>query len=303
MEIIKDLSKIQWNKTSVTIGKFDGVHIGHRRLLKAVLEGKNRGCTPVVFTFDRFPGKASGKLLYSEEEKQKKMRELGMEYYVLFPFSKENASMEPEQFVKDILVDRLHMKELYIGEDFRFGKDRKGNIELLQKLSGLYGFSCHVFKKETFKDEPVSSSRIREELTQGATETVAAMLAEPFSVCGEVIHGRQLGRTIGIPTINIAFPEDKVQPAAGVYCSEVCLDGKIYYGLTNIGTKPTVQNEPVFGVETYLLQYSGDLYGKHVTVRFLHFLRPEQKFSNLDALMTQLEQDKKQAGEYFNLSL
>lgn len=303
MEIVKNINQIKWNRTAITIGKFDGVHIGHQKLLDKVLGAKEEECSAVVFTFDRFPGKIlSGSeqtYLLSEDEKQEFMREYGMDYYVMFPFSQETASMEPEEFVSEVLVKTMHVEKLYVGNDFRFGKDRKGDIHLLERLSDQFGFTFEAIKKETYLDEVVSSSRIREEILHGITENVTAMLGRPYRFSGTVIHGKRLGRTIGVPTINVEIPENKIRPENGVYCSKVTISGTEFNGITNIGTKPTVQDEQIFGAETYLFDCNDDLYEKEVTIELLHYVRMEQKFSSIDDLMQQLERDKQYAKDYF----
>lgn len=303
MEIVKDINQIKWNRTAITIGKFDGVHIGHQKLLDKVLNAKRESCSAVVFTFDRFPGKIlSGSeqtYLLSEDEKQEFMREYGMDYYVMFPFSKETASMEPEEFVSEVLVKTMHVEKLYVGKDFRFGKERKGDVSLLERLAIQFGFEFEAIEKETHRDEVVSSSRIRDEVMNGNAEEVCAMLGRPYAISGPVIHGRQLGRTIGIPTINLTIPEGKIRPKSGVYCSKVLISGTEFNGITNIGTKPTVQDELIYGAETYLFDCNEDLYGNNVTIELLHYVRMEQKFSSIDDLMQQLERDKQYAKDYF----
>lgn len=296
MEIINDINQIQWGSTAVTIGKFDGVHIGHQKLLKKVQAAKEDGCTAVVFTFDRIPGNqamaSTQSFLTLEEEKQQFMQNFGMDFYVSFPFTKETASMEPEEFVAEVLVKTMHVEKLYVGKDFRFGKDRKGDVELLADLSKRYGFTFEAMEKETYRDEVVSSSRIRDCVLAGKTEEAEAMMHRPYVLSGPVIHGRKLGRTIGMPTINVALPEGKIRPKSGVYCTRVWVEEKSFFGITNIGTKPTVQDEPVYGAETYLFDCNEDLYEKEVTIELLHFVREEKKFTSVEELSKQLEQDK-----------
>lgn len=296
MEIIRDINQIQWGPTAITIGKFDGVHIGHQKLLERVLAAKEEGCTSVVFTFDRVPGKqhetSVQSFLMSEVEKQQFMQEFGMDCYVMFPFTEENASMEPEMFVSEILVKTMHVAKLFVGKDFRFGRDRKGDVALLAKLAKQFGFTFEAIEKETYLDEVVSSSRVRDCVLAGRAEDVTEMLKRPYSISGPVIHGRKLGRTIGMPTINVALPDGKIRPKSGVYCAKVWVDEKSFFGITNIGTKPTVQEEMIYGAETYLFDCNEDLYEKEVTIELLHFVREEKKFTSVEELSKQLEQDK-----------
>lgn len=303
MEIIKDINQIQWNNTSVTLGKFDGVHLGHRMLMDRILAAEADGCTPTVFTFDKFPSqfllhqKMTSILL--EEEKERLLEELGIQRYVLFPFHEKTASMEPEAFVEEILVKTMKVTRLFVGTDFRFGKGRKGDAALLQKLSAQYGFYFEVVEKRMYQGLEVSSTRIREDILKGEMEDVTAMLGQPYRISGEVIHGRSLGHKIGVPTINQRIPDGKIMPRMGVYCARVTVDGREYNGIANAGSKPTVQNEPVYGLETHLFDCDADLYGKQVKTELLHFVRPEQKFASVEELRRQLEADKQTGRSYF----
>ena len=303
MEIIKDINQIQWNNTSVTLGKFDGVHLGHRMLMDRILAAEADGCTPTVFTFDKFPSqfllhqKMTSILL--EEEKERLLEELGIQRYVLFPFHEKTASMEPEAFVEEILVKTMKVTRLFVGTDFRFGKGRKGDAALLQKLSAQYGFYFEVVEKRMYQGLEVSSTRIREGILKGEMEDVTAMLGQPYRISGEVIHGRSLGNKIGVPTINQRIPDGKIMPRMGVYCARVTVDGREYNGIANAGSKPTVQNEPVYGLETHLFDCDADLYGKQVKTELLHFVRPEQKFASVEELRRQLEADKQTGRSYF----
>ncbi len=307
MEIIKDIHQIQWNKTSVTLGKFDGVHLGHRMLMDKVLEAEKRGCVPTVFTFDKFPSQV---LLHQnmtsillEEEKEELLASLGIQRYVLFPFHEKTASMEPKEFVQEILVNTMKVKELYVGTDFRFGRGRKGDVALLAKLAGQYDFYFEAVEKRMYKGEEVSSTRIRDCISAGAMEDAVKMLGMPYRISGEIIHGKSLGHKIGMPTINQAVPEGKILPRLGVYCAKVTVDGREYQGIANVGSKPTVQKELLYGVETHLFDCTGDLYGRQARTELLHFVRPEQKFASIEELRIQLEQDKITGRKYFKTLL
>ena len=303
MDIIKDIHQVQWNKTSLTIGKFDGVHVGHRLLMERVLSAEKDGCIPTVFTFDTFPARflrnqnMSSVLL--EEEKQHLLETLGIKRYVLFPFHEKTASMEPEEFVEEILVKTMNIKELYVGTDFRFGKGRTGDVSLLERLAKKYNFFFEAVEKRMYHDEEVSSTRIRECISAGYMEDAEAMLGMPYQIFGEIIHGRSLGHKIGVPTINQAIPEGKIMPRFGVYCARVTVDERKYFGIANLGSKPTVQDVPVYGLETHLFDCDEDLYGKQAKTELLHFVRPEQKFVTVEALREQLENDKQCGKAYF----
>lgn len=304
MEIIKDIHQIQWNNTAVTLGKFDGVHIGHRVLMDKVLAAGKDGCTPTVFTFDKFPSqilrqeKTASLLL--EGEKEQLLENLGIERYVLFPFQEKTASMEPEEFVEKLLVGIMQVKQLYVGTDFRFGKGRKGDVALLKKLSEVYGFRFEAVEKRMYKGAEVSSTRIRDCILQGILEEAAVMLGTPYAISSEIIHGNQLGRTIGIPTINQAVPTDKILPRFGVYCARVTIDGKIYYGVSNVGCKPTVQQKAVSGLETHLFDCTENLYGRQAKTELFSFVRPEQQFESVEKLRLQLLEDIRSGKRFFS---
>ncbi len=303
MEIIKDITKVKWNKSSITLGKFDGVHLGHRMLMENVLMAKKNGCVPTVFTFDRFPSQVLRKetvtSILVEEEKEQVLADLGIERYVLFPFHEKTASMEPEEFVEEILVKTMHVKELFVGADFRFGKGRRGNVALLETLAEKHEILFKAVDKRMFKGAEISSSRIRDCIVNGEMEDVTAMLGIPYQISGKIIHGRNLGHTIGVPTINQAIPEGKILPRLGVYCAKVTVENKEYYGIANVGCKPTVQEEIIYGVETHLFACNEDLYEKQAKTELLHFVRPEQKFASVEQLIRQLKEDKKTAINYF----
>ncbi len=303
MQIIKDLTKLNYEAAAVTIGKFDGVHIGHRKLVDKVLSAKVQGAESVFFTFDKGEGQKllhrNSAIILTEEEKQNYLCRLGMDAYVLFPFSKEVLSMEPEQFVKDILVGRLHMKYMFVGKDFRFGKKRSGDVALLSELAKKYGFTFEAIEKETYAGDIVSSTRIRTAIAEGEPEQAAKMLGYPYFISGEIVHGNHLGHSMGIPTINQEIPAEKIMPAIGVYCARVTIEGKIYQGIANVGCKPTVQKKEVYNIETHLFDCEEDLYGKQAKTELLHHVRREQKFASLEALIQQLEQDKIYGRNYF----
>ncbi len=303
MKIINDIAKVQWNKTSITLGKFDGVHLGHRILMDKVLDAKEQGCTPTVFTFDKFPSQflrhETMTSILLEEEKEELLAGLGIERYVLFPFHEKTASMEPEEFVEKILVNTMKVQQLFVGSDFRFGKGRRGNADLLERLSQTYGFAFEAVDKRLYKGEEISSTKIRECISNGEMEDVTAMLGMPYQLSGEIIHGRSLGHKIGVPTINQVVPEGKIMPLCGVYCAKVTVEEKEYFGISNVGSKPTVQEQLIYGLETHLFGCQEDLYGKLAKTELLHFVRPEHKFDSVEALRQQLEHDKQTGWQYF----
>ncbi len=288
MEIIKGLDfKIE--NSAVSLGKFDGFHRGHRLLLDRILAQKELHST--VFTFD---GILKDKQIYLETEKRMLLERLGVEREVIFPFCEETKIMAPEVFIREILVKRMDAKLICVGEDFHFGSGRLGDVSMLSDGAEKYGYELCVFPKMKEAGEVISSTRIRRELADGRIETANGLLGEPYFVSGEVMHGNALGRTIGMPTANLLPEEQKLLPVYGVYATRVEVDGQTYAGVTNVGMKPTVGADRV-SVETTLLNFDGNLYGKRITVYFLYFLRPEQKFDSLEELKDQIERDKAEA--------
>lgn len=305
MEIIADSLDFSLNRESaVAIGKFDGVHIGHRFLLEEILQKKKDGLASCVLTFDQPPsvvfGIGDGKVLTTREEKRRVFRELGVEILVEFPMNPETAAIEAEDFVRMYLSDALCAKYLVAGEDLSFGKGGKGNSGLLMKLANELSFEMEIIPKVHIGETVVSSTYIRSLIEDGKMEEAQQFLGTPYCVDGVVLHGRSLGHKIGYPTINLLPDANKLLPPFGVYLSKVQTEYGLYPAVTNIGIKPTVgEGEPV-GVESCLIGFDGDLYGKEVQI-FLHsFLRAEQKFRDLDQLKKQLAMDF-EAGKQFAL--
>ena len=300
MQIIKD-RLFSINKPSVvTIGKFDGIHIGHRKLIsEAVKAGKSEYCS-VVFTFDMSPSdffNTAQKMIYTNEEKEMILFECDVDYVIEYPFDSHIANMTPEEFVQELLVKKLNASKVIVGNDFHFGKNRSGNPEILKNLSEKYGIEAVILSKECINNTEVSSSLIRECLSEGKLEEANEMLSRPYSISGTVISGNKLGRTLDMPTINLKPAENKLLPPNGVYTSLVIYDNKTYAGVTNIGHKPTAPGVNALGVETYIMDFDKDIYGEQVTVMLLHHQRPEKKFSSLDELTVQMKKDKELAKE------
>lgn len=303
MKYIANTTEFNLKNNAITLGKFDGLHLGHRLLLDTVLEQKNKGFQAVMFTFFSHPVSLfTGKeveLLYVEEEKRILVEDMGFDAMISYPFTKETASMEPEVFIKEVLVDRLDAKVIVVGSDYCFGHKRRGNVELLREMAGVYGYELIVFDKRKISGQVVSSSYIREELAKGNMERVSEFLGNPFTIIGEVLHGRRIGRTLGFPTTNLIPKRMKLLPPNGVYVSITKIDGVYYKGLTNIGKNPTVGETEEKMVETYLLDYDADLYGKVIEVSLYNMERPELKFDSIEELKKQMHQDILYGREYF----
>lgn len=287
-------------RSIVTLGKFDGLHQGHQQLFRRLKRMKQQyGYETVAFTFSsallfwKF-GKQFQCIL-EKDERKRMFTELGVDMVVECSFSEEIRNLDAEDFVKKILVEQLHAAYIVIGKDFRFGHQRKGDYQLLQRLSRSCDFELRMIDEVFDHDEVrISSSAIRAAIAEGRIEDANRMLGYSFSVEGYIRNGQHLGRTIDMPTINLIPSANKLLPPFGVYVSITEMDGQLWKGVTNIGKKPTV-GEYAVGVETHLLHTSGDFYGKFARVRLLHYQRPEQKFSSIAALKEQMQQDAQDA--------
>lgn len=303
MEYIKNTYNFKYNNTAVTLGKFDGVHMGHCLLLDRLKTFKKYDLIPVMFTFDIYPANLFSdkeiKHIYTEEEKRRNLEKIGIDILIAYPFTNKTAGMDAKDFVKDILIDKLDCKAIVTGEDFRFGYKKKGDIKLLRELSYEYGFDLVVYEKLKYNYEVVSSTLIRTELIKGNIKKVNKLLGRPFSIVGIVICGNKIGRTINFPTINILPDKSKLLPPNGVYVSKVKIDEKVYNSVSNIGIKPTVTNQSNIGIETYIFDFNEDIYDKEVEIMLYEFLRPEKKFNSISELKNQIELDKNITLNYF----
>ena len=306
MRYIADTTEFQIEEpTIVTLGKFDGRHRGHQKLLLTMQELKSSlGYPTAIFTFGTPPlSMMSGQpqtVITTNLERRANMEKMGVDYLVEYPFSEETRRMKPEDFVKDILAGRMQAKVIVVGPDCSFGYKGAGDARLLKQLEETLGYRLHVIEKEKDHLRDISSTYIREELEKGNVEKANALLGEPYAVHGEVVHGNHIGTSIlGFPTANLLPPSIKRLPRFGVYVSRVLVDGTYYRGVTNIGRKPTVEGRNPVGVETYIFDMHQDLYGKVIEVQLLAFDRPEQKFSSLEELKQRIEMDKVFAADYF----
>ena len=305
MEFVTDIREYTSDRPCVvTLGKFDGVHRGHRKLIGRVWRlARANGWKASVFTFDIPPQVSLGRRpmlqVMTNAERRALLRDMNMELLVECPFTPEIRSMEAEQFVRLFLLDRLHVKAVVVGSDFRFGKDRKGTPELLEKMGEKYGFSTEVIPKEQYEGEDISSSLIREEIRKGNMEKAAELLGYPYFISGDIVHGRHLGHSLGFPTINQLPEEKKLLPPNGVYVSRTKIGGKMRQGVSNVGVKPTVSGTSM-SVETYLFDCSEDLYGQAARVELLSWRRPEQKFGSLEELKNAIDRDIQDADRWFS---
>lgn len=289
-----DAREFNTANTAIALGKFDGIHLGHQLILDNLLREKNKGRTTLVFTFGSSPNSViaggSKKVIYTSEEKALYFSELGVDILLEYPFTKDFAGISPEEFAAGCLERQLGVRSIYVGEDFHFGRGRSGNVAVLKELGEQYYFEVHDLPKKTLHGKVISSTAIRDML-ESRFNVANEMLGKPYFVYGEVIHGAHLGHTIGFPTINQDIPANKLTPNFGVYASRVAVNGITYRAISNLGVKPTVGNSRHVGLETYILDYSGNLYGSNIKTELLFFIRPEENFRNVDELRKQIGDD------------
>lgn len=303
MKYIEGNTEFGFKNSAVTLGKFDGIHLGHRQLLDLVLSCRERGMTAIMLSFLPHPSNLFSdkelELIYTEEEKLAILSRSGVDVLISYPLTESTKRMEPEEFIREILINKLDAKIIAVGNDYRFGSGRRGDVALLKKYEGLYGYKVLACEKTKYKNKIISSSEIRNALKEGNMELVNAMLGQPYFIRGEVVHGRKLGRTIGMPTTNLIPSSDKLLPPCGVYASRTRIDGRYYPGVTNIGYKPTVGEEEFIGVETYIFDFEKDLYGEIIEVELYSNIRPEMKFGSLEELTQRMNEDIRLTKRYF----
>ena len=289
----------------VTIGTFDGVHLGHQAIFKEMrqLAHQVRGET-VVVTFHPHPrqvlsiGTEKLRFICSQEEKLQKFEEFGIDNVVIIPFTKEFASTPSDVFVRDYIIERLHPAVIVVGYDHHFGKNRMGDFEMLSSLSQQYGFRTVQVEAQYIHNVAVSSTKIRNFLWAGNVKAANELLGYPYSVTGTVVMGNQIGRTLGFPTANLDIPDEFLMiNNPGVYACQTVIDGKTYQAMANTGSRPTIGDRAAgdFIIEVNIFDFNGDLYGKTLKVEFVDRIRDEEKFDGLEALKVQLQHDRKEA--------
>lgn len=284
----------------VTIGVFDGVHIGHQHLIRQLVErAKASGHLTVVLTFFPHPdavlrGITGRYYLTTPEQRAEELTKLGVDWVITQTFDEQFRHTSAADYIEQ-LCSRIAIRELWVGKDFRLGYERTGDVEFLRREGEKRGFTVHAVELvESGDHQTVNSTRIRELVQQGAVEDAAVLLGRPYTVRGEVVQGDQRGRTIGFPTANVQLWDDQVLPAFGVYAGYVSFDGETHPCVTNLGVRPTVDGTKL-RVESYIFDFSRDIYGKTLTVSFVHRLRGEIKFPSLDALVAQIREDAQNA--------
>lgn len=291
-------------KTFVTIGTFDGVHFGHQKILeKLVSEAKAAGKKSVLLTFFPHPRmvlqkNAKIEMINTIEERSALLEKTGLDYLIIHPFSKAFSRTTALEFVRDTLVNTLNISKLIIGYDHHFGKNREGNIDQLTEYSHLYDFTVEEILAQDIDDVSVSSTKIRRALAGGNLKTANNYLGYNFMLNGLVVNGKQLGGKIGYPTANIDVQEAyKLIPKTGVYVVQSTIEDKTIFGMMNIGSRPTVDGNHQT-IEVHFFDFNQDLYGKHLTISLLYFLRDERKFDAISSLVLQLKKDEETARNY-----
>lgn len=304
MDYIRGLEAYQHSgNTAITLGKFDGLHRGHQKLINKVCSLKEQyKVSSVVFAFDMIPlyerlGIPREGIMSNEERRH--FLEGKVDFLLECPFTEEISSVEAEAFIRDVLVSVFHAKYIVVGTDFRFGHDKRGDVHMLAEYAQIYGYELFVVDKELYQGREISSTYIKEELKKGNMQAVNEMLGYAYTVKGTVEYGKQLGRKLGFPTINVPPAKEKLLPPNGVYIDSVKVDGIWYDGIGNVGVKPTVTDEDRLLIESYLFDFEGDAYGKNVEIRLYEFRRPEQRFSSVEEMKARIDTDIAYGREYF----
>ncbi len=290
--------------TVLTLGVFDGLHLGHQKIMQTVVErAKATNAVPTAITFDPHPRAVlfpenTPPLLQTLDQRLAAFAVLGIEQAIVVKFNQEFAAQNAESFLREIIHDRLQAKEVYLGKGFAFGKNRGGNIELLRRMSAELGFFADEVAEVSLRGQRISSSKIRELLTEGRINRAREMLGRPYGIEGQIIRGDKRGRTIGFPTANLK-PKNRIVPRYGVYATANLINGIWRRSITNVGVRPTFAGDNEPSIESYIFDFDGDLYGDVLRVRFLHRIRDERKFGGIEELKAQISKDSTRALNYF----
>ena len=306
MEILRCISQLGKLRGPIflAIGVFDGVHLGHQAVISTSAQhAQAANGTPVVVTFDPHPEKVlrpekAPHLLTARQHKISLIRALGVRHLLIIAFDKQFAATEPEDFVHELVTHSKPLREICVGHEWSFGKNRRGTLELLGKLGARWNFDVVGIQAVTLRNgEIVSSTAIRQAIDAGDLAKAAQMLGRDYTILGTVVRGDDLGKKLGFPTANLSAHSEQFPPN-GVYFADAILEGKTYPGVVNLGYRPTVSSERSERVlEIHLFDFERDIYGENLEVRFIRYLRPEKRFENVDALVHQIERDVQQARE------
>ncbi len=295
MNIFDENTDFKFEKSAVTLGKFDGLHLGHQRLIHEVIKKAHEdGLESVIFSFDT-TGLSGQKSLTTREERSLLAERMGVDDIVYYPVNEWTMGMSPRDFVEKILIEKMNVKYIVTGQDFRFGKNRSGDVNTLRELGREYGFELCVMDSVEIQGEKVSSTAIKNYVRSGEIEKANEMFGFPFFYYGQVVKGNQIGRTIDSKTANLIPRDQKIVPEYGVYKTNIIVDGVKYKSITNIGLCPTVKEKKEITIETNIFDFDSEIYEKEVIVELVSFIRKEKKFDNIDALKSQILLDIAQA--------
>jgi riboflavin kinase/FMN adenylyltransferase len=308
MEIIRiDNTNETRFQTSLALGNFDGVHIGHQKLIRSMIETANKsGFQPSMMIFENhtksFVFKNGPRLISSNDQKNRFLEKLGVKTLYTMVFDDEIMTLSPEEFVTSILYEKLNCRAITVGPDYRFGYKAQGNVDQLISLSRELGIKTDIIQPVYHNDILVSSTRVREHLTDGEILEANTLLGRPFSVIGEVIHGKGLGKKLGVPTANIRPMDKYVIPKKGIYMTYTVIDGKTYPSATNIGVNPTF-DEVDLKIENHIIGFDDEIYGKQIEIFFLEYIRPEKKFDSVEDLKSRMKEDIRYVKQKSDLQL
>jgi riboflavin kinase/FMN adenylyltransferase len=300
----EDPRPARWSHPVLALGNFDGVHRGHRKILDRVRRvASERGATSVVMTFDPHPPRVvrpdkAPPLLMTKAQKLEQIAAAGVQGTAIVRFTSELSKWDPEMFVRAVLVDWLHVSEVWVGANFLFGRDRAGTFTLLRALGARFGFNAEKIDPVRYKDFVVSSTRVRRLISEARVDEAGALLGHQYFIDGTVVHGERRGRTIGFPTANIST-ENELLPPHGVYATTASVEGVVYASVTNIGVRPTVDHSGRVSIETHIFDFDREIYGGAVRLGFVQRLRDERAFESVDALRSQIASDCRRARVLF----
>lgn len=307
MKIYNNLAEFKrLDHAVVTIGTYDGVHFGHRKIISRLCDlARSNGGESVILTFFPHPRliidpeNQDLKMINTVEEKAEMLEKLGVDHLIITPFTRDFSNLSPDEYIREILVETIGLKNLIVGYDHRFGKNRSGGMKELLESATKYGFEVEQIDEQDINDVAVSSTKIRESLLSGNVALAATYLGYPFSLYGPVIKGDKIGRTIGFPTANIFIEQAyKLIPSDGIYAVTISMDDQNYRGMAYIGQRPTI-NGMTRNIEVNIFDFDREIYGQYIKMNFMEFLRHDVKFTGLEALKLQLQQDKDDTISYF----
>ncbi|MGM0548155.1 MAG: bifunctional riboflavin kinase/FAD synthetase [Bacillota bacterium] len=298
MQVItsKDYNSFKSDNTCLAIGAFDGLHKGHQLIIKKAIKiAKKNNYPAAVLSFYPHPlkiiaGKNPPPAVVSRHQKISLLEEMGVDYYFEQEFNQEFAHLRAEDFINNILIDKIKVNTIVVGDDFRFAYKNEGNVDILREMGKIHNFKAEIISQLHASDDRISSTRIRNLLKAGELKQAKKLLGRPYQICGEVIHGKKRGRKMGFPTANLKLETDYALPPEGVYAVKVNIDQQEYIGAANLGYNPTFNNQEI-SFEVYLLDFKKDIYGKRLCVDLIEFIRGERQFKSKEELIDQMQQD------------